>query len=159
MSDGCTDALREIAWREIESTGEQITERERAKKGGMQMSELVYLACPYSHPEESVRLARFDAANKAAADLMKAGVLVFSPISHTHPIAAYGLPLGWDFWERYDREYLNVCKALVVLEFGAWFASKGVQAEISIMTGLHRPVLWMKPEEMVGDIAERLRGI
>ena len=90
---------------------------------------------------------------------MKTGVLVFSPISHTHPIAAYGLPLGWDFWERYDREYLNVCKALVVLEFGAWFASKGVQAEISIMTGLHRPVLWMKPEEMVGDIAERLRGI
>ena len=66
---------------------------------------MIYLACPYSHPDRTVRLARFDAANRAAGALMREGYHVFSPISHTHPIAeACELPLDFSFWEQYDRE-------------------------------------------------------
>lgn len=94
---------------------------------------LVYLAVPYSHPEPAVREARFAAVNKVAADLMRQGLHVFSPISHTHPIAMAGeLPLGWDFWEAFDRAYLSHCHKIIVLKLEGWDQSKGVTAELKI---------------------------
>ena len=94
---------------------------------------LIYLACPYSHESSTVRDARFVLANAAAAVLMRAGLYVFSPISHTHPIAQTGgLPLGWDYWEGYDREILKHCGALVVLAVDGWQQSAGVKGEVKI---------------------------
>lgn len=94
---------------------------------------LVYLAVPYSHPDPAVREARFQAANRTAAKLMAAGDFVFSPISHTHPIAlAGGLPLGWDYWEQYDRAVLACCYRFIILKLDGWMTSKGVKAESSI---------------------------
>lgn len=115
-------------------------------------NDLVYLACPYSHPDVDVRELRFFKANHYAAKLMEAGILVFSPISHTHPIAEAGdLPKGWDFWERYDRAYLSICRALVVLTLDGWNESKGVQAEIKIMDELRRPV-WCLQEHNADNL-------
>ena len=109
---------------------------------------LVYLACPYSHPDASVREARFLAANKAAARLMAKGEFVFSPISHTHPIAVAGdLPLGWDFWEAYDRAILAACGAIVVLRIDGWEKSKGVTAELQIAKQMGLEVRWMEGQE------------
>ena len=49
---------------------------------------IVYLAIPYTwNPKKS-----FEIANKVAADLMNKGYIVFSPISHSHPIADYLAP-------------------------------------------------------------------
>ena len=98
-----------------------------------QQRPLVYLACPYSHDDPAVRHARFEAANRAAGRLMKDGHLVFSPISHTHPIAeAEGLPRGWEYWQRFDRAYLAYCHRLVVLSIDGWKRSTGVTSEIAI---------------------------
>jgi len=59
---------------------------------------MIYLACPYSHPDSNVREYRFKMANRAAAKLMRDGHIVYSPISHTHPIAMEGdLPLDWAY--------------------------------------------------------------
>jgi len=107
---------------------------------------LVYLACPYSHPDEAVRLTRFNAANRMSSVLMQAGVFIFSPISHTHPIALHGLPLGWDFWEPYDRAILETCRAVLVLCCDGWEKSKGVTAEIGIASELGLPVGFIHPE-------------
>ncbi len=52
--------------------------------------EKIYLATPYTDFDPAVRAARFFAVNKVAAHLMKKGFLVFSPISHTHPIVISG---------------------------------------------------------------------
>jgi hypothetical protein len=109
-------------------------------------SELTYLACPYSHKERYVRVARWIAANQVAAKLMIAKQYVFSPISHTHPIeeASEGkLPMGWDFWEGFDRQYLSFCKKVIVLRIPGWEQSKGVQAEIKIGTEMGIPVEYM----------------
>jgi hypothetical protein len=96
---------------------------------------LIYLAYPYSHPNQEVRRARFQAANHAAGLLMKEGHFVFSPISHTHPIAEAGdLPTGWEFWEGFDRAYLQHCHRIIVLRIEGWEQSVGVQAEIAIAT-------------------------
>jgi len=93
----------------------------------------IYLATPYSHDDPLIREARFNAVNKAAARLMSQGYLVFSPISHTHPIALAGdLPKGWDFWEEYDREFVKWADELCVLTLDGWRDSTGVTAEIKI---------------------------
>ncbi len=95
--------------------------------------ELVYVASPYSHDDPSVRQRRFELVAEFAAHLMRDGLFVYSPIAHTHPIAQHGLPLGWDFWEKYDRVMLPRCDRMIVLTLDGWDDSKGVSAEIEIM--------------------------
>ena len=97
------------------------------------MKPLVYLACPYSHPDATVREARFRAVTAVAAYLLSEGHLVFSPITHAHPMAEAGdLPRGWDFWEKFDRAYLEHSHKIIVLPLEGWDTSKGVLAEIQI---------------------------
>jgi hypothetical protein len=108
--------------------------------------QLVYLAGPYSHPDENIRLERFEALNRTAAILMNRGVLIYSPISHTHPIAMAGaLPLGFDFWEKYDRAILECCYKLIVVRIHGWATSKGVHAEINIAMELGLEIEYMDP--------------
>ena len=109
--------------------------------------ELIYLGCPYSHVNPDVQLKRFEAVNKAAAKLMKEGVFVFSPISHSRPLElAGGLPGDWAFWEGYDRRMISHCDRLIVLTLPGWQNSTGVNAEIKIAKELQIPVEYMHPE-------------
>lgn len=101
---------------------------------------MIYLASPYNHPDPAVRQARYDAACRAAAGLIRRGHVVFSPISHSHGIARYGLPVDWGFWERYDRQFLAACDELWVLMLDGWQASRGVQAEIAIAQSIGKAV-------------------
>lgn len=110
------------------------------------MRKLIYLAVPYSHPDPAVREARFHEANRIASQLMRDGHYVFSPISHTHPIAlAGGLPTGWDFWEGYDRAILACCSKLLVVTLDGWKDSRGVQAEMAIARELGIRVETLSP--------------
>lgn len=110
------------------------------------MKKLTYLACPYSNPDPDVRERRFRAVNKVAGQLMAAGALIFSPISHTHPIAvACDLPRGWDFWHAYDRAFIEASEKLIVLMLDGWADSIGVKAEIAIATELGIPVEYIGP--------------
>jgi hypothetical protein len=115
---------------------------------GSQGRPLVYLACPYSHPDRAVRLKRFWAANVVAGELIvNRGEHVFSPISHTHPIAEDGsLPLGWDFWAAYNRAVLSVCHKMYVLRLPGWDVSRGVLAELSIAVEMGIPIEFLDGE-------------
>ena len=93
---------------------------------------MIYLASPYSHPDPNLREQRFEGACYAAAELLREGYHVFSPIAHTHLIAKFGLPTNWSFWERYCREQIVRCDEIVVLKLDGWESSVGVQAEIQI---------------------------
>lgn len=105
------------------------------------MTHLIYLACPYSDPDPAVRAQRFEAVNRAAAALMADGRYVYSPISHTHPIAVAGdLPTGFDYWEGYDRVMLGACTEVVVLALDGWQESRGVQAEMQIAAEMGLPI-------------------
>lgn len=111
---------------------------------------LAYLAVPYSHPEASVREERFKAANKMAGQLLNAGWVVFSPISHTHPIALEcSLPLGWEFWENFDKSFLSCSKYLFVLRLDGWEQSKGVQGEIKIAQNMGVEIIYLDPETVI----------
>lgn len=66
---------------------------------------------------------------------MRKGIHVFSPISHTHPIAMdsdFPLPTDWEYWKNYDFAVLRCCKKLVVLQLEGWEKSKGVTGEIEL---------------------------
>jgi nucleoside 2-deoxyribosyltransferase len=105
---------------------------------------LIYLASPYSHPYPSVRNARFDAVCRVAAQLMSRGLLIFSPIAHSHPIACAGdLPTGFDFWERYDRAHMDACGGMIVVMMDGWETSTGVQAEIAYMRAAGKPIAYI----------------
>lgn len=112
----------------------------------MQNKPLVYLACPYSHEDFDVRLARFEAVNRIASRLMQAGHIVFSPISHTHPIALAGrLPIGWEYWQYFDAAYLQHSYKLVVLCLEGWDTSEGVRAEIAMARQLGIAIEYINP--------------
>lgn len=104
-----------------------------------------YLATPYSHSDHLIRETRFNQACMTAAQIMRqTNKIIFSPIAHTHPIAQYGLPKNWDFWENFDREFLNICGELIVLKLDGWRYSRGVIAEIKIMESLNKPISYME---------------
>lgn len=95
---------------------------------------LIYLASPYSHQCENERLWRAKKASRVAGCLMRGGLLVFSPIAHSHEIVCQVPELGGDFetWRDFDTRMLLTCDALVVLQLSGWGVSKGVLAEIDI---------------------------
>lgn len=97
-------------------------------------SSRVYLATPYTDPDPAVMEARFQKINRVAGRLMEAGRLVFSPISHTHPIAvAHALPREWEFWRRYDLSFISGWATnLVVYCTSGWQFSVGVNAEMEL---------------------------
>ena len=90
----------------------------------------IYLASPYSHRDESVRASRFNAVCKKAADLMKRGHIVFSPIAHSHPISEYiGNPNDADFYLKQDLELIPLFDEIWILALPGWTNSKGIEIE------------------------------
>jgi hypothetical protein len=110
---------------------------------------MIYLASPYSHPDQAVRQQRFEQVCRAAAVLLRQGEIVFSPVVHSHPIAACGLPTDWRFWQRFDRQLLERCDELVVLMLPGWQWSAGIQAELRIAGQCSKPVRYLVPEVAV----------
>jgi hypothetical protein len=107
---------------------------------------MIYLAAPYSHPDPTVREERYQKVCEVTAILIRAGFPVFSPITHSHPLVAYGLPTDWRFWSRLDEIYLKRCTMLLVLTFEGWDESEGVKAEIEMAKQLGIPLCHMAPD-------------
>lgn len=89
----------------------------------------IYLAIAYKgHEEESFRVA-----NRVASELLKEGCNVYSPISHSHPIATQcGLPTDWDFWKEIDTEMIAWSDEVKIITFRDWKKSTGVNNERSV---------------------------
>lgn len=110
------------------------------------MLEMIYLACPYSDPDQVVRVKRFRQANCYAAALLAQGLLVFSPLSHSVPIAEAGeLSWDWEGWEGLDRLFLSICDVLVVLRLPGWQKSIGVRNEIKYFEREGKPIVFGEP--------------
>lgn len=105
---------------------------------------MIYLASPYSHPDAFVREQQFQIACRVAAELMRSGRIVYSPVAHSHPIALHGLPTEWSYWERADRRFLEISDEVVVLTLDGWRDSEGVQMEIQIALELSKPVSYLE---------------
>jgi hypothetical protein len=112
------------------------------------MTELIYLASPYSQGNASAnkRTRRYKAACKKAAELMQAGHNVFAPIAHSHPIEIYGLDTieGHDFWLKQDFAVLEKCTKLVVYKMPGWNKSVGIGKEIEFAEAHGIPIEYIE---------------
>ena len=113
---------------------------------------MIYLASPYTHVDAAVRESRFDAACLATSALMRAGLSVYSPIVHSHPLVRYGLPIEWEFWQAHDCEHLRRCNKVMVLTLDGWKASRGVRAEIALAIQLDLAIRYMSPS-MISNLS------
>ena len=124
---------------------------------------MIYLASPYSHLDPDIREQRFHAACCAAAKLLRVGHVVISPVVHSHPLAAQGLPPDWRFWERCDQTLLERCDRLVVLMLDGWHESEGVRAETALakVRGISIGYLLAEPRATaptLARVAEEVKG-
>ena len=111
---------------------------------------MIYLATPYSDADPAVMQFRFESVTAAAAELMSRGQHVFSPITHSHPIAQVGhLPVEWDYWEVYDKRLLAICDQLYVLTLDGWQESVGVAAEMKLARNMGKPIRYYDPERAI----------
>jgi nucleoside 2-deoxyribosyltransferase len=103
----------------------------------------IYLAIPYSIYDHKGREASFGIVNKVAAKYIMQGKTVFSPISHSHPIAQYGTPATFDFWREFDLEMLSHCDKLVVVCLEGWENSEGISAEVNAAIAAGKEIFYM----------------
>lgn len=94
---------------------------------------LVYLASPYTihpgGPEEAFQ----DACFATAYLIGELGMVVYSPIAHSHPLEHEGgLKLEHGEWLDFDREIIRRCDELIVFcSIPNWTESKGIAQEIA----------------------------
>ena len=87
----------------------------------------------------------FKIANRYAASLILKGHIVYSSISHSHPIAEeYNLTKNWDFWKKQDQEFIKWCDKIYIIKLnGEWKKSKGVRAEIKLAKKYGKKVVFI----------------
>lgn len=114
-----------------------------------------YLASPYSGYPAGLDAA-FRAACTNAALLVAAGIPVFCPIAHFHPIAKHGSldPVDHTIWLPADRPMMDAAHGLIVLMLESWRESVGVAHEIKIFESAGKPVTAMVP----GEVPRSLRA-
>lgn len=108
---------------------------------------IAYLACPYSDPDPKIKCMRHAIVTKVAFELMRAGIYVYSPLTHNVPIDQLGIHGNWMTWKNYDHSMLSRCDRLIVLKLPGWQESKGLAAEIACAEKLQLPIEWMEATE------------
>ena len=108
--------------------------------------ELIYVGTPYTKYRLGPELA-FRHAAALMADLIRAGLPVYSPIAHTHPIAVHGGldPLDHTIWLPFNLAIMRRSDALLVLMMEGWQESTGVAHEIRFFQDHAKPVYLFDP--------------
>jgi len=101
----------------------------------------IYVASPYSKFPGGTEAA-FREVSRAAAWLIRQGVRVYCPISHTHPIAIYGGmdPLDHAIWLPCDQPFMKAAGAIVVVQMETWNESYGIAVEVREFEAAGKPV-------------------
>lgn len=105
-----------------------------------------YLATPYSKYPGGLQAA-FDMACEQTALLVKAGIPVFSPIAHTHPVAMIaGMdPLDHTIWLPCDQPMMDAASGIIMVRAESWEKSYGMKVELETFTAAGKRVVWMDP--------------
>lgn len=105
-----------------------------------------YLATPYSKFPNGIERA-FEAACKESALLIRAGVPIYCPIAHTHPIAMAGDidPFDHAIWLPADKPMMDAAYGLIVCQLETWDVSYGIAEEIKVFVAAKKPVIYMTP--------------
>jgi|LakMenEpi03Aug12_release.lakeMendotaPanAssembly.Ray.scaffolds.fasta_scaffold1268224_2 hypothetical protein len=92
---------------------------------------IIYLASPYSHPDDSVREENYNKIAKLAAKMVSEGHVVMSPIAYGHNLLPLcKMPSDWLFWKNFCLTFLDKCEEIIVYKMEGWENSTGVKEEI-----------------------------
>lgn len=90
----------------------------------------LYLASPYTHPDEFVREERYLEALDALHWLLSNRQWAYSPIVHCHELAKrQDLPKDFEFWGEFNHLMIRNSRGIVVLQSDGWEESRGVANE------------------------------
>lgn len=107
-----------------------------------------YLATPCAKYPGGTQKAFEDAAEQAGF-LLKNGINVFCPITHSHPIHPHVNPSDpHSFWLDLDRLFMQVAKGMIICKLIGWEESKGIAKEIDFFFKLKKPIVYMIPNEI-----------
>jgi hypothetical protein len=106
----------------------------------------LYLGSPYSKYPLGLDAA-FEEICRIAGRFAKAGIPVYSPIAHTHPIAKYsGIdPYNHAIWLPFDEPMIEGAKALVIVCMESWEISYGIEEERKTFLRLNKPIHYFNP--------------
>lgn len=108
-----------------------------------------YVGTPYSKYPTGLESA-FHMACSVTARLALAGVPVYSPIAHSHPVAGHMdmavSPTDHDFWVRFDAPMVNAAGGLIVVMAEGWELSRGLHHEILTFLHAGKPVIYWDPQ-------------
>ncbi len=109
---------------------------------------LYYLASPYSKYPYGIDKA-FEDISSIAGTLLKKGILVYSPIAHSHPVAVHGKidPYDHSIWMPLDLKIAESCKGLIIAEMEGWETSYGISLEIAHFKKLNLPIYYYKVDK------------
>jgi hypothetical protein len=121
----------------------------------MKTQQIYYLASPYTHKDPSIKKKRAEDVTECAVELLKHNVFTFAPIAYNEPWEKYDLPGNWEFWECFDKSFVERCDGgIIVLMLDGWKESIGVQAEIKYAESLNLPVFYATQDQiMSGDLS------
>ena len=93
---------------------------------------MIYLASPYSHPDDHIRSRRFICAREYVWHHIQLGVDLISPIVYCHQFARdFGAATNAAAWLSFNEDLYQACTEVWVLRLLGWQESNGVQAEIA----------------------------
>ena len=105
-----------------------------------------YLATPYSKYPDGLEAA-FNLAIDARALLIKAGIPVFSPIIHSHPVTirCHMDPHDHALWLPAEAPIMGAASGLILLRAVSWEISYGMRHEREHFESVGKPIVWMDP--------------
>lgn len=105
-----------------------------------------YLATPYTNHPDHLDAAHAVACKNAAL-LLDAGIDVYSPIAHTHPIARYVTKAhakDHEFWQKVDRPMMEAAQGLIFVKVISWEQSAGMFKELVAFLQAGKPIVFME---------------
>lgn len=91
---------------------------------------MIYLAQPYSHPDEKIMHQRYLSGLYWCHKLRDR--YVYSPIVHWHNVAiAHSMPTEATFWLDLNFHMIELSRAMYVLQLDGWQDSKGLYEEVN----------------------------
>lgn len=113
-----------------------------------QVSNIIYVICPFSSPDSSVESKRFSTASAYAGHLLYNGFNAYSPLSHGYPISlslheSENKTIPYKVWIQHGLLILKMCTEAHVLKLEGWRESKGVSLEIQEAKKLGIPIKYI----------------
>jgi len=98
---------------------------------GEKLSDIFYVAAPYSHSDPLVVESRFTYVSQYVAELTARGMVAISPVAYGHILLKYHeMPSDWAFWKNFCRSFLIKCRYMIVLQLEGWEKSEGIKGEL-----------------------------